>query len=247
MQPPAFKSDTKSALFIRLAQPNEKGISRWVSKDEFTGEYASLMFQNGADWCRKESAIAQYYIVELDKTRTPGNTIDRIRLSGYQPEANRLGSQNIRTDIKKYYKAQRCVILGTSNPEVDHKNGWKNDDKIMKNTTTQKFSDFQPLSKAANDAKRQFCKECRRTGQRFDAKKLGYPISFCKGCAQHDGTATGCEGCFWYDPIEFRKHLQAKDPQLAADLSQVTNPHHVDASTTPPPPESRNPQNNSKN
>lgn len=247
MQPPTFKPDTKSALFIKLAQPNKKGISRWVSKDEFTGEYVSLMFQNGADWCRKESAIAQYYIIELDKTRTPGNTIDRIRLNGYQPEANRLSSQNIRADIKKHYKTQRCVILGTSNPEVDHKNGRKNDENVMKSLASQKLSDFQPLSKAANDAKRQFCKECRCTGQRFDATTLGYPIPFYKGGHQHDGTATGCEGCFWYDPIEFRKHLQAKDSQLAADLSQVTNPHQADASTTPPSSESRNPQNNSEN
>ena len=78
---------------------------------------------------------------------------------------------------------------------------------LMKN---QKLSDFQPLSKAANDAKRQFCKDCERTNIRYDAKKLGYPMSYYKGNSTHDGTATGCEGCFWYDPIEFRKHLKVK-------------------------------------
>jgi len=41
---------------------------------------------------------------------------------------------------------------------------------------TQTLEDFQPLSKAANDAKRQFCKECRRTRKRFDAKLLEYPM-----------------------------------------------------------------------
>jgi hypothetical protein len=40
------------------------------------------------------------------------------------------------------------------------------------NSSTQKLEDFQPLSKAANDAKRQHCKICMRTGERFDAKKL---------------------------------------------------------------------------
>ncbi len=47
----------------------------------------------------------------------------------------------------------------------------------------QRLEDFQPLSKAANDAKRQFCKECKRTGIRYDAKLLGYPMSYYSGDA----------------------------------------------------------------
>lgn len=210
MNKPSFTRGTKPDLFVELANPNSDGVSRWVSKSEFVGKYSPLMFQNGADWCRKESTIARYYYVEFDKSVTPGNGVDRIRLNGYKKPEDRIGSQSIRSDIKQYYKQKRCVVLGTSNPEVDHKNGWKNDDSVM-NVATQKMEDFQPLSKAANDAKRQFCKECRATGERFDAKRLGYPMSYCKGCKMHDGTATGCEGCFWYDPIEFRKHLKPTD------------------------------------
>ncbi len=163
------------------------------------------MFQNGADWCRKESSIAKYYIVEFDKNKKRGNSIDRIRLNGLKESDT--GSQSIRKDIKDHYQNQRCVILGTSHVEVDHKNGWKNDLDVM-NLETQKFSDFQPLSKAANDAKRQFCKECRKTGKRFDAKRLGYPMSYYQGDENHDGSANGCEGCFWYDPILFRRYLK---------------------------------------
>ena len=73
---------TKMELFVELAKPNDKGISRWVSKNEFVNEYAPLMFQNGADWCRKESAIAKKYYLEFDKKVTKGNGIDRIRLAG---------------------------------------------------------------------------------------------------------------------------------------------------------------------
>jgi hypothetical protein len=51
--------------------------------------------------------------------------------------------------------------LDTSKPEIDHKNGWKNDLSVM-NPKTQKLEDFQPLSKSANDAKRQHCKECKK-------------------------------------------------------------------------------------
>ncbi len=197
---------TKTELFIKLAQPNENGVSRWVDISDFVGEYACLTFGNGASWARKESTLAKKYIIEFDKSITPGNGIDRIRLNGLN---NGDYSQHIRADIKRTIKAQRCVVLGTSNPEVDHKNGMKNEDRVMRNED-QHIQDFQPLSKAANDAKRQYCKECRRTGIRYDAKKLGYPMSYYKGGATHNNEENACEGCYWYDPIEFKKHLVEK-------------------------------------
>lgn len=197
---------TKTELFIKLAQPNENGVSRWVNISEFVGEYASLTFGNGASWARKESTLAKKYIIEFDKSITPGNGIDRIRLNGLN---NGDYSQHIRADIKRTIRAQRCVVLGTSNPEVDHKNGMKNEDRVMRNED-QRLEDFQPLSKAANDAKRQYCKECRRTSIRYDAKKLGYPMSYYKGGPTHNNEENACEGCYWYDPIEFKKHLTEK-------------------------------------
>ena len=197
---------TKTELFLKLAKPDENGVSRWVSVSEFVGDYSELKFGNGASWARKESTLAKQYIVVFDKSITPGNGIDRIRVNGFN---NGEYSQHIRQDIKRAICSQRCVVLGTSNPECDHKNGRKNEDRVMKNEE-QKLSDFQPLSKAANDAKRQFCKECKRTGIRFDAKNLGYPMSYYKGDSKHNESEDGCEGCYWYDPLEFKKHLQEK-------------------------------------
>lgn len=193
-------------MFLELANPNDKGLSRWVSASEFTGKYEALKLGNGASWCRKESVLAKKYIIEFDKKITPGNRIDRIRLIGLN---NGDFSQHINAEIKRTIKARRCVILGTSNPEVDHKNGLKNEARVMRNEN-QKLSDFQPLSKAANDAKRQFCKECMRTGKRYDAKKLGYPMSYYHGDENLSDNEDACVGCFWYDPIEFRKHLKQK-------------------------------------
>ncbi len=198
---------TKTELFIQLAQPNSNGVSRWVSVSEFVGEYACLTFGNGASWARKESTLAKKYVIEFDKNISSGNGIDRIRLNGFN---NGDYSQYIRADIKKAIKARRCVVLGTSNPEVDHKNGMKNEGRVMRNEN-QSLEDFQPLSKAANDAKRQFCKECRRTGIRYDAKLLGYPISYYSGVAEHHNEENACVGCYWYDPIEFKKHLTRKN------------------------------------
>ncbi len=197
---------TKTELFIKLAQPNKQGVSRWVNVDEFVGEYACLTFGNGASWARKESTLAKKYIVEFDKSITKGNGIDRIRLAGFNDGDY---SQHIRSDIKRAIKAQRCVVLGTSDPEVDHKNGMKNEDRVMRNED-QRLEDFQPLSKAANDAKRQYCKDCKRTQIRFDAKRLGYPMSYYAGQAHHNFEENACVGCYWYDPIEFKRHLQEK-------------------------------------
>lgn len=202
-----FKVGSKAYLFVKLAKPDKKGKSRWVSKSEFINEYSSLMFKNGADWCRKESTISKKFYLDFDRSITSGNGIDRIKLNGYKDNKD-TNSQTIRKDIKDYYKKQRCVILYTSNPEVDHKNGRKNGTEM--NINTQVIEDFQPLSKAANDAKRQFCKECKRTNKRFDAKLLGYPISYYKGDEKHNNTSKGCIGCFWYDVVEFRKHLEEK-------------------------------------
>lgn len=198
---------TKTELFIKLANPDANGVSRWVSVDEFVGDYACLTFGNGASWARKESALAKKYVIEFDKSITKGNGIDLIRLNGTNSGGY---SQHIRADIKRIIGAKRCVVLGTSRPEIDHKNGMKNEDRVMRNED-QRLEDFQPLSKAANDAKRQFCKECRRTQIRFDAKLLGYPMSYYAGTTHHNFEENACVGCYWYDPIEFKKHLTKKD------------------------------------
>ncbi|MFH1607209.1 MAG: restriction endonuclease [Nanoarchaeota archaeon] len=198
---------TKVELFIELAKPDENGISRWVDVSEFIGAYKELKLGNGGSWCRKESMLAKKYKLEFDKSKTSGNSIDRIKLAGFNDDD--IGNQTIRADIKRVIKNERCVILWTSKVEVDHKDGRKDNLNVM-STLTQKLSDFQPLSKAANDAKRQFCKECKRTGLRFDAKNIGYAVSTIKGTLKYD-SFIGCSGCFWHDPIEFRSKLSFKE------------------------------------
>jgi len=194
---------SKPELFLELARPDSNGFSRWVHVSEFIGEYEGLKFGNGGSWPRESSTLAKKYKIERDSSLTKGNSIDRIRLVGFSEGSNI--TQQIRADIHKAIRKQRCVVLGISEVEVDHKDGRKNDPRIM-NPKTQKETDFQPLSKAANTAKRQFCKECTRTDKRFDATRLGYPISFTEGGEIYN-PATKCRGCFWYDPKEFRKKI----------------------------------------
>ncbi len=201
------KGLTKIQLWEKLAQPDENGVTRWVSVDEFVGEYQGLQLLNGAGWSRDDGPFGRKYIIERDKSRTPGNRTDAIRTVGFFTENSY--SAYIDPEIKRVVQSRRCVVLGTSNPEVDHKNGMKNEGRVMQNEN-QKLSDFQPLSKAANDAKRQFCKECISSGIRYDATKLGYPMSYYKGEAEHNGEEDACIGCYWYDPLEFKRHLKEK-------------------------------------
>lgn len=196
---------TKSELFIELAQPNENGVSRWVSVNEFVGKYASLQLGNGFSWGRKHSPLEREYIIEVDQGQTSGNGIDRIKLCGFNEEE--AFNQAIRSDIKQYYKNANCVMLGirgtsvNTRIEIDHKDGRKDDVRVS-DISSQELSDFQPLCKAANDAKRQICKECKRTDKRWDAKNLlGNPFSYYEGGEKYDGT---CVGCYQYDPVAYR-------------------------------------------
>jgi len=202
----------KVALFLKLAQPDENGCSRWVSKSEFVGEFQPLYFDNGFPWGR--SKLEKEYIVEKDCSQTPGNRIDRIKLSGYKKENS--FSQAIRLDIKKIIRQRRCVICGASGSsenttiEVDHKDGRKNDMRIS-DTSTQRVDDFQPLCKACNDMKRQACKDCKKAGAiRWDAKNIdGNPVSYYRGDANYT-TELGCVGCYLYDPVEYRRAVYSR-------------------------------------
>lgn len=199
---------TKTELFIELAKPNEFGISRWVKTTEFSGKYASLKLGNGGSWCRASSVLAKKFNVEFDKSITSGNSIDAVRLNGFK--IDRTFNQAIRKDIKDFYREQRCVMLGikgfseNTKIEIDHKDGRKEDWRVS-NPETQSLDDFQPLCKAANDVKRQICKECKQSNERWDATNIkGNPYPFYEGDKNYTDEL-GCIGCYQYDPVAYRK------------------------------------------
>ena len=211
---------TKTELFIKLANPNENGESRWVYSTEFVGEYADLQLGNGGSWCRASSSLAKKYIVEFDKSITNGNSIDAVRLVGFRKDAT--FNQNIRQDIRDYYKTQRCVMLGVcgfsekTKIEIDHKDGRKEVGRVS-NPATQSLDDFQPLCKAANDVKRQICKECKQSGKRWDAQNIkGNPYPFYEGDIEYT-EALGCVGCYQYDPVAYRKSCVARVSKEASE------------------------------
>jgi hypothetical protein len=124
-------------------------------------------------------------------------------------------SQTIRPDIAMEIRKRKCVMLGVRGSsvntqiEVDHKDGRKNDPRVS-NPAEQRLEDFQPLCKAANDVKRQICKECKESNKRWSAKNIaGNPYAFYEGDEHYD-EKIGCVGCYQYDPVEYRKRTIKK-------------------------------------
>lgn len=199
---------SKIDLFLELAKPDENGISRWVFVDEFVGDYSSLVLGNGFSWGRKSSPLQKKYIVKVRRDKTPGNGVDGIKLDGFNKKEH--FSQIIRKDIVDTIRRQKCVMLGVNGRsentsiEVDHKDGRKEDMRVS-DKSTQRLEDFQPLCKAANDIKRQICKNCKMTDKRWDATNIkGNPYPFYEGDENYT-EELGCVGCYQYDPVEYRK------------------------------------------
>lgn len=198
---------SKINLFLELAKPDKDGVSRWVFTTEFVGRYAELTLGNGFSWGRKSSPLQRDYIVKLRRDITPGNGIDGIKLEGFNHTEH--FSQAIRKDICDAIRQRRCVMLGVNGTsenttiEVDHKDGRK-DNMRVSDLSTQRIEDFQPLCKAANDIKRQICKNCKVFDKRWDARNIeGNPYSFYEGDENYD-EKLGCIGCYQYDPVEYR-------------------------------------------
>ena len=93
--------------------------------------------------------------------------------------------------------------MNISSVEVDHKDGHRDDYENLK-PENQTLEDFQPLSPAVNKAKRQHCKVCRETKQRFDATVLGFSKCAWAGNGKYRGT---CVGCYWHNVKKFNQEI----------------------------------------
>ena len=204
---PNFQEGSKPALFLELATPDALGFSRVVSVEEFTGRYESLKFGNGGDWIRRDGSLAKSFNIR----RHPAGRgkITGVELQGYRKVVIQ---KPIPAWIRDEVTKEKCIVLATGNPQCDHKDG-RLDDPRLSDTERLTLDDFQPMSSGANNAKRQHCAECRETGNRFNATRLGYRVSEVRGDGIYNGT---CVGCYWHDPIFFNsevsKNFSTGDP-----------------------------------
>ena len=187
---------TQIELFLKLASPDEKGLSRKIYASEFIGEYSKLKSGNGYKWPERIPFLFER-----------GGRGDNwyIQLVGKKTE---IKDRSIRNDIREVITKQKCVHTGfngnSSNMIItDHRNGRYDDDRVL-NKDTQEITDYQPLTNQANLQKRTDCGVCMVTSIRFDAKTLGYTKSVYEWSLKWEGT---CVGCYWYDPIKFKESL----------------------------------------
>lgn len=176
------------------------GFSREISIDELKNIHPGFESTNGCQWARSDSSyLGKKYIIKRPKK---GGRVSAIQLDGLN--INSVSKyRGIRSDIIDKITQQNCRVLDThSQIECDHKDGRYSTLSNI-NLENQKINDFQPLSKAANDAKRQHCKGCIQTGKRYDAKKLGYKEGFIVG----DENTPVCAGCYWHDPRRFNQMI----------------------------------------
>lgn len=184
--------------FLANFPPDENGWTKIITLDELLIINPNFKSNNGCQWARKGSKLDNKYNLVRFQAKDmggKGNRVVAFQLQGFKEKAE---NHAIPAEVRRALKGRPCVVLGivTSDMEIDHKDGRYFSDKYT-------IDDFQPMCKAANDAKREHCKRCRNNKCRFDAKTLGYPISFIKG----DFDTPLCPGCYWYDPVAFRQAL----------------------------------------
>ena len=209
--------------FVQLANPDEEGISRIVLRNEF--ERIGLTLGNGGDFSRAEGTLAKLFKLIVINNLTSGNNIDAIQLDGFNDEIP--FNQAIASWIRDKLKVKNCVMLGykgdsiNTRIEIDHKDGRKNDIRLS-DPSKQVLDDFQPLCKAANDIKRQICKECKVNNERWSAKKIeGNPYDFYEGDERYT-EELGCVGCYQYDPVAYRISSAKRLAQLTLDYVMDT-------------------------
>lgn len=176
-----------------------ENFSDEILVDDLIKIHPDFRTKNGSTWNRENvSYLGKKYNI---KNKKKSNKLYSVTIEGANKRITI--NQSIRADILKEIKNQRCAILDIgSQIECDHKDGQKNTQSVG-DKETQKISDFQPLCKTANDAKRSHCKLCKESGKRYDATRLGYSVPFTYG----DENTKVCQGCYWYDPKAFNAKI----------------------------------------
>ena len=120
-----------------------------------------------------------------------------MKLAGFNDHP--LNTQTPTELRREVTKGKQCVVLAIGNNlEADHKDGRKDIPRRLE------APDYQPMTKAVNDAKRTHCDRCQDRKQRFDATRLGYSVGWTVGNNEYIGS---CVGCYWYDPTAFNAEI----------------------------------------
>jgi len=182
-------------MFFEYAKPVD-GITEWITFEELQNHFGVSFHTTNGSWAQDDRGPLKDYV--LRKTIV-GGKLTAIKLDGFVDKSK---ESNIRSDIRKSIKIQRCRIVDSAaRIECDHKDG-RYSPETYEDISKQKEDDFQPLHKTCNDTKRTHCNICEQTNKRYDARRLGYSAGWITGNENYLGT---CFGCFWYDPRKFNQ------------------------------------------
>ena len=200
----------KKAEVYTLFKPDTNGWSDWVTRDDINAtQNTSLKLTDNGN-CRHGKFFG---VKEFNwEKRVENNKVVALRLTGYDlvEKYNRPISQTIRKEI---LKDGTCIVCGShSDLVVDHKNDLYNNPRVL-DIKTQVVGDFQSLCNHCNLQKRQVSKVTRETKQRYPATKIPilapFKVDFISGGFDYDDNDTNAmNGTFWYDPVEFMRHLR---------------------------------------
>lgn len=202
------KKSRKQQHVDNIFNPDENGISKWISRDEL--QDTPLKLSNNGN-CRHGVFYGDNrYIWEKQPNK---GTVSHIRTNGFSENILHGHNRPIRKDIRIYH-TNACIVCGsTSDLVVDHKNDLYNDSRVL-NISTQTIDDFQCLCNHCNLQKREVCKKTKQSGKRYKATNIPmlktYNIDFIKGDETfNQDDVNAMVGTFWYDPVEFMRYIHS--------------------------------------
>ncbi len=193
---------SKTDIIEQCMQINpQNGVSDWYNIDFLELRVGFPLRGNGSPFFQDDRGLGKKYVLEKDRKK--GNKLTSIRTTGFAPYHQTNRASSISREVRTWIKSgSPCSMCGTTaNIVPDHRDG--NRQPI----DNPNLSDYQPLCQHCNTVKREVCKRCNETSKRFDAKKLGYPISWTEGVEAFQPMNPRCRGCYWCSPREFRSKL----------------------------------------
>lgn len=178
----------------------KNGTSEWWSISLLEKTVGFSLGGNGSAYFQSDRGLGKRYVIE--KNRDKGNRLSYVRTVGFAYYHQVERSSKIPLEVKKWLRGFPCSMCGTTaDITFDHKDGNKQPIEYPNK------DDFQTLCRHCNAVKREICKKCSGTSVRFDAKSLGYQISWTEGTERFQPMHPRCFGCYWYSPFTFRGKL----------------------------------------
>ena len=202
------KISKKHQAVINLFQPDASGCSQWISRETIDNDKELHLSNNGAARHGVFFGVNYYLWEKQGKSK-----IEAIRTIGINQNVLFGHARPIRGDIDKHHKAMGCVVCGSHSDLVtDHKNDLYNDLRVL-DSNTQTVDDFQCLCNHCNLQKRQISKKTKELGKRVGATTIPslaiFGIDFTQGDDSFvDTDINAMVGTYWYDPVEFMRHIR---------------------------------------